>query len=79
MLYWILILHPPYEPFLTLLLFFKVRICQNLYRAIIKALPSKQIINFQWCWSLGNTNDSVKNVSLEMRKTFYEKMDFYLF
>lgn len=64
MLYWILILHPPYEPFLTLLLFFKVCICQNLYRAMIKALPSKQNINFQWCWSLENTNDSIKNVCL---------------
>lgn len=63
-LYWFVILHPPYEPFLALLLFFKVHICQNLHPAVIKALPSEKNINFQWRWDLENTNDSMKNVCL---------------
>lgn len=52
------------EPFLALLLFSKVCICPDLLPEVIKALPSKQNTNFQWCWSLENTNDSIKNVCL---------------
>lgn len=61
MLCWIVMLHPPYEPFLALI-FFKVHICHNLHAELLKALPSKQNINFQWCWSLENTSDSINNV-----------------
>lgn len=83
-LFWIVTLHPPYEPFLALL-FFKVHICQNLYPAMIKPQASKQISNFQWYCSLEIPMTPSKmcafgrRTNKSQRKTFYESMSCYVF